>query len=136
MGSKIFHPPEWCIAPQANVPNASLGCVRLYRRDDGSWVERDDAGVDTVISGADNPNSLYNNLNESYELLFTETDCIRTGILAHEVGNPAVKIREWDQFTYDANCMVTGMRVRQFADDGTTVLETMTLTGGNVWTRT
>lgn len=82
----------------------------------------------------DNPDSLFNNLNESFDILVTETDCVATSILAHAPGDPSVKIREIDNFTIDALGITNGMRVRQFAADGTTVLETMTYNGTG-WVR-
>ncbi len=77
----------------------------------------------------DDPNSLFNNLNESFDILITETDCVTTSILAHAPGDPLTKIREIDNFTMDALGITTGMRIRQFDQDGTTVLETMTYNG-------
>lgn len=81
-------------------------------------------------SAGDDPDSLFNDLNESYDILETrDANLCPTNILAHAPGAPATKIREIDQITYDAQCNINGMRIRQYAGDGTTVVETMTYNG-------
>lgn len=87
------------------------------------------------IFGGDDAFSLFNFINESYEILYTENaNGVFDAILAHVPGNPLQKIREYDQFTCNAAGLVNGMRVRQYGPDRTTVVETMTFSSG-VWTK-
>lgn len=90
--------------------------------------------VKSLFSG-DDPFSLFNAINESHELLYSEnSDGLFTGILAHVPGDPAQKIRELDNLSCDADGLINGARVRQYGSDRTTVIETLTLSG-QVWTK-
>lgn len=106
----------------------------LVRRVSGDLVAFIGGSVKSLTSGVggsgDDPNSLFNDLNESYDLLITrDAELCPTSVLAHAPGVPGTKIREIDNITFDIDCNINGMRIRQFADDGTTVLETLTFNG-------
>lgn len=82
------------------------------------------------LTQGDDADSLFNSLNETHQVVITRTLGIPTAILAHAVGNPALKIREVDQITYTLG-RVSGYRVRHFAADGSTVVETLTFAGSD-----
>jgi hypothetical protein len=83
---------------------------------------------DIAVAG-DNPDSLFNNLNESHELLYTQTEGLITGVLAHAPGNPSIKIREIDNYVVSFEGLSFSGRLRHFGPDGSTVVETITFNG-------
>lgn len=106
------------------------------RYDGSGFVAEDSIGVFNLrTAGSDDPNSLFNDLNESYDLSFTEVAGLITEVFAHAPGVPANRIRAVDNMTCDAAGIINGMRLRQYADDGTTVIETLTYNGTG-WVKT
>jgi hypothetical protein len=104
----------------------------LVRRVSNDLVALLGGTVKSLTEGAasgDDANSLFNDLNESHDITYTETAGVITSVLAHAPGVPATKIREIDQLTVNAQGLLNGCRIRQYGDDGSTVLETLTFNG-------
>lgn len=110
----------------ADGPPTTEGAIRRLGTDIVALVG---GNVKSLLTG-DDPDSLFNSLNETHQIQITRTLGIPTSILAHAVGNPLQKIREVDQITYTLG-RVSGYRVRQFAADGSTVVETLTFVGSD-----
>ena len=99
------------------------------RRVSGDLVAFVSGTVKSLTQG-DDADSLFNDLNESYDLSYTiNVRGVIDGVFAHAPGDPLVKIREFDQIAFDADGILTGLRLRQYAADGSTVLETQTYNG-------
>ena len=108
-----------------------------FRDVNNTGTSGEGVSLSDLLSGGvgDAPFSFFNAINESYELEYTRVDGLITGLLAHVPGDNAQKIREVDNISISGDGLVSGMRIRQYAANRTSVLETFTL-AGNVWIRT